>query len=123
MRYRLLRARVSFLSALLLILSLSHSGCFKGQDPTTYYGTIVVPHAQEFRWSDGVCRSSQAFEGSSGHKRAWIWGRGSQRSGATCATATCGCQLSGACGSSRVSSRKGRRGGHDEEVRTQGFDI
>jgi len=53
MRYRLLRARVSFLSALLLILSLSHSGCFKGQDPTTYYGTIVVPHAQEFRWSDG----------------------------------------------------------------------
>ena len=52
-RYRLLRARVSFLSALLLILSLSHAGCFKGQDPTTYYGNIVVPRAQEFRWSDG----------------------------------------------------------------------
>jgi oligopeptide transport system substrate-binding protein len=52
-RNRLLRARVSFLSALLLILSLSHSGCFKGQDPTTYYGNIVVPRAQEFRWSDG----------------------------------------------------------------------
>ncbi len=54
-RYRLLRARVSFLSALLLILSLSHAGCFKGQDPTTYYGNIVVPRAQEFRWSDGDC--------------------------------------------------------------------
>jgi oligopeptide transport system substrate-binding protein len=52
-RYRLLRARVSLLSSLLLILSLSHSGCFKGQDATTYYGNIVVPRAQEFRWSDG----------------------------------------------------------------------
>jgi len=48
-----MQGRLSLLLSLLLILSLSHAGCFKGQDPTTYYGNVVVPRSQEFRWSDG----------------------------------------------------------------------
>ncbi len=52
-RYRLLCVRVPAFSSVLLILSLSHAGCFESHDPTTYYGNIVVPRAQEFRWSDG----------------------------------------------------------------------
>ena len=40
--------------ALLLILCLTHSSCFSGDEPSTYYGgTVVVPRSQEFRWSDG----------------------------------------------------------------------
>jgi ABC-type oligopeptide transport system substrate-binding subunit len=39
---------------LLLMLCLTHSGCFTGEEPSTYYGgNVVVPHTQEFRWSDG----------------------------------------------------------------------
>jgi ABC-type oligopeptide transport system substrate-binding subunit len=38
---------------LLLILSLTHSGCFSADEPSTYYGSVVAPRAQEFRWSDG----------------------------------------------------------------------
>src|SRR5258707_13758183 len=51
--HRLMQWRLSLLLSLLLILSLLHAGCFKGQDPTTYYGNVVVPRSQEFRWSDG----------------------------------------------------------------------
>jgi len=39
--------------ALLLGLSLTHAGCFGDETPATYYGNIIVPRSQEFRWSDG----------------------------------------------------------------------
>src|SRR5882724_5847132 len=52
-RHTLLRARVALSCSFLLILSLTHAGCFSGEEPTTYYGKVVVPRAQEFRWSDG----------------------------------------------------------------------
>ncbi len=39
--------------AVLLALSLSHTGCFGDEVPATYYGKVVVPRTQEFRWSDG----------------------------------------------------------------------
>lgn len=45
--------RISPICALLLILCLTHSGCFSGEEPSTYYGYVVAPQAQEFRWSDG----------------------------------------------------------------------
>jgi oligopeptide transport system substrate-binding protein len=32
---------------------LTHSGCFSGETPSTYYGAIQAPRTQEFRWSDG----------------------------------------------------------------------
>jgi oligopeptide transport system substrate-binding protein len=51
--HSLRRSRLSLLSSLLLTLSLSHAGCFSGQNPTEYYGKIEVPRSQEFRWSDG----------------------------------------------------------------------
>ena len=51
--HSLRRSRLSFLSSLLLILSLSPPGCFSGQNSTEYYGKIEVPRSQEFRWSDG----------------------------------------------------------------------
>lgn len=35
------------------MLCLTHSGCFNGEEPSTYYGTVVPPRVQEFRWSDG----------------------------------------------------------------------
>lgn len=38
--------------AVLLIFCLVHTGCFN-EEPSTYYGNIVPPRAQEFRWSDG----------------------------------------------------------------------
>lgn len=38
--------------ALVLIFCLVHTGCFN-EEPSTYYGKIVPPRAQEFRWSDG----------------------------------------------------------------------
>jgi oligopeptide transport system substrate-binding protein len=47
------RSRLSFLSALLLILCLTHASCFSGREPSTYCGRVVVPRSQEFRWSDG----------------------------------------------------------------------
>jgi oligopeptide transport system substrate-binding protein len=37
----------------LLILVVTLAGCISGHEPSTYYGKIVVPKAQEFRWSDG----------------------------------------------------------------------
>jgi oligopeptide transport system substrate-binding protein len=38
--------------ALFLVFCLVHTGCFN-EEPSTYYGAIVTPRAQEFRWSDG----------------------------------------------------------------------
>lgn len=38
---------------LLLGLSLTHAGCFGDETPATYYGKVIVPRSQEFRWSDG----------------------------------------------------------------------
>ena len=45
--------RISPICSLLLILCLTHSGCFNGEEPSTYYGAVVTPRVQEFRWSDG----------------------------------------------------------------------
>ena len=36
-----------------LMLAATLAGCFAGHEPTTYYGRVVVPRSQEFRWSDG----------------------------------------------------------------------
>lgn len=38
--------------ALFLVFCLVHTGCFN-EEPSTYYGEIVTPRAQELRWSDG----------------------------------------------------------------------
>lgn len=38
---------------LLLGLCLTHAGCFGDESPAIYYGKVVVPRSQEFRWSDG----------------------------------------------------------------------
>lgn len=46
------RLRWTHLYALFLIFCLVHTGCFN-EEPSTYYGKIVPPRAQEFRWSDG----------------------------------------------------------------------
>lgn len=35
------------------MLCLVHSGCFSSAEPSTYYGKVVTPKAQEFRWSNG----------------------------------------------------------------------
>jgi len=46
--------RISSICSLLLVLSLTHSGCFSGEEPSTYYGgNVAPPRVQEFRWSDG----------------------------------------------------------------------
>lgn len=39
--------------SLLLALCLTHTGCFNTNQPSTYYGKVVPPRAQEFRWSNG----------------------------------------------------------------------
>lgn len=45
--------RFAPICSLLLILCLTHSGCFSGEQATIYYGSIAPPRTQEFRWSDG----------------------------------------------------------------------
>lgn len=45
------RAKTTVL--LLLGLTLTHAGCFGEETPATYYGKVIVPRSQEFRWSDG----------------------------------------------------------------------
>ena len=47
------RYRVWLASGLLLALMLSHAGCFLDEKLEPYYGRIVVPTSQAFRWSDG----------------------------------------------------------------------
>jgi oligopeptide transport system substrate-binding protein len=51
-RTRLKPLRWAHLYALFLSFCLVHTGCFN-EEPSTYYGHIVTPRAQEFRWSDG----------------------------------------------------------------------
>lgn len=46
------RLRWAHVYALFLIACLIHTGCFN-EEPSTYYGKIVAPRAQELRWSDG----------------------------------------------------------------------
>jgi oligopeptide transport system substrate-binding protein len=43
----------SCICALLLALCLTHTGCFSTAQPSTYYGNVVPPRSQEFRWSNG----------------------------------------------------------------------
>lgn len=50
---RVYSSRVAALLSLLLVLSLSHAGCFSGEEPTSYYGKLIPPREQQFRWSDG----------------------------------------------------------------------
>ena len=44
--------RWAHLYALFLVFCLVHTGCFN-EEPSTFYGNIVPPRAQELRWSDG----------------------------------------------------------------------
>ena len=45
--------RISPFCALLLVLCLTHSGCFSSEEPSPYYGAVNPPQLQELRWSDG----------------------------------------------------------------------
>src|SRR5215218_356019 len=47
------RSRFIILWSLLVALCLIHTGCFNTSEPSTYYGKVVPPKAQEFRWSNG----------------------------------------------------------------------
>ena len=47
------RSRLSIICSLCLIFCLTHTGCFTGDEPSTYYGKVVPPRSQEFRWSNG----------------------------------------------------------------------
>ncbi|HEX6732616.1 MAG TPA: hypothetical protein VF074_21540, partial [Pyrinomonadaceae bacterium] len=47
------RSRVWIIATVLLGLTLPHFGCFGDETPATYYGKVVVPRSQEFRWSNG----------------------------------------------------------------------
>ena len=47
------RKRFPCICSLLLALCLTHSGCFSSAELSTYYGKVVAPRAQEFRWSNG----------------------------------------------------------------------
>ena len=47
------RSRFTCICSLLLALCLTHTGCFSTPEPSTYYGEIVTPRMQEFRWSNG----------------------------------------------------------------------
>jgi ABC-type oligopeptide transport system substrate-binding subunit len=43
----------SWICSLLVALCLVHTSCFNTTQPSTYYGKVVSPKAQEFRWSNG----------------------------------------------------------------------
>lgn len=47
------RWRVKAAFALSLSLTVAGGACFSGDGGETFYGRVVVPRAQEFRWSDG----------------------------------------------------------------------
>ena len=46
-------SRFSCICSLLLAFCLTHTGCFSTAEPSTYYGKVLTPRAQEFRWSNG----------------------------------------------------------------------
>ncbi|PWT83274.1 MAG: hypothetical protein C5B44_00840 [Acidobacteria bacterium] len=52
-RSRWPRINISVAASLLLSFCLVHSACLNPQTSDDYYGRIVVPQSQEFRWSDG----------------------------------------------------------------------
>jgi oligopeptide transport system substrate-binding protein len=52
-RRRLERWRTGVSLALLVVLSVTGGGCFLDQEVEPYYGRVLVPRSQEFRWSDG----------------------------------------------------------------------
>jgi len=43
----------SCICSFLLAVCLTHTACFNTNEPSTYYGKVVPPKAQEFRWSNG----------------------------------------------------------------------
>src|SRR5215204_2947762 len=47
------RSRFSSICSLLVAACLTHTGCFSAAEPSTYYGKVVTPRSQEFRWSNG----------------------------------------------------------------------
>ena len=47
------KLRTSIVGLLLLTLMLSHAGCFLDEKLEPYYGRVIVPASQNFRWSDG----------------------------------------------------------------------
>ena len=47
------RLRFVVTGSLLLCFALADVGCFLSEEISPYYGRIVVPRKQEFRWSDG----------------------------------------------------------------------
>jgi ABC-type oligopeptide transport system substrate-binding subunit len=51
-KLRLRRSRLAVVCALLLVFSLTHTSCFSNE-PSAYYGKVVPPRTQEFRWSNG----------------------------------------------------------------------
>jgi oligopeptide transport system substrate-binding protein len=54
LRYRATRpVLIKFAVVFLLSLSVILSGCLTDRQPSNYYGQIIVPRTQEFRWSDG----------------------------------------------------------------------
>jgi oligopeptide transport system substrate-binding protein len=47
------RSRFSAICSLMLAICLIHTGCFSSSEPSTYYGKVMTPAKQEFRWSNG----------------------------------------------------------------------
>ena len=47
------RASRNYLIVFWLVLSVTFAACLPGAQRSSYYGKVVVPRAQEFRWSDG----------------------------------------------------------------------
>src|SRR5687767_7250787 len=47
------RSRLSIICSLFLAFCLTHTGCFTGNEPSSFYGKVVPPRSQEFRWSNG----------------------------------------------------------------------
>src|SRR6266542_2454838 len=54
LNYPYRRTRILIAGMLLLVLSLTHINCSLKGDGRRYYGNVVVPRSQEFRWSDGA---------------------------------------------------------------------
>jgi oligopeptide transport system substrate-binding protein len=47
------QASVKMFATLVVVASVVFSGCFTDIGSSSYYGKIIVPRSQEFRWSDG----------------------------------------------------------------------